>query len=67
MKLGELNSSTDVVLLDELSSFFTESTGFTPPEKVAGALKNSLLEKSIVLAVTENFTDADTTSYGGQN
>ena len=25
MKLGELNSNTDVVLLDELSSFFTES------------------------------------------
>ena len=64
MKLGELNSNTDVVLPDELSSFFTESTGFTPPTDVAGALKNPILEKSIVLTVTENFADADTTSYG---
>lgn len=51
----------------KLDDFFTESNGFTPPTTVAGALKNSLLEKSIVLAVTENFADADTTSYGGQN
>lgn len=51
----------------KLDDFFTESNSFTPPEKVAGALKNSLLEKSIVLAVTKNFSDADTTAYGGQN
>lgn len=50
--------------LMKLDDFFTESTGFTPPINVAGALKNSILEKSIVLAVTENFADADTTSYG---
>ena len=48
----------------KLDDLFTESTGFTPPTDVAGALKNSLLEKSIVLAVTKNFADADTTSYG---
>ena len=48
----------------KLDDFFTESTGFTPPTDVAGALKNSTLEKSIVLAVTKNFGDADNTSYG---
>lgn len=48
----------------KLDDFFTESTGFTPPTSVAGALKNSTLEKSIVLAVTKNFGDADNTYYG---
>ena len=48
----------------KLDDFFTESTGFTPPTSVAGALKNSTLEKSIILAVMENFGDADNTSYG---
>lgn len=50
--------------LRKLDDFFTESTGFTPPTEVAGSLKNSTLEKSIVLAVTKNFGDADNTYYG---
>ena len=48
----------------KLDEFFTNADSFTPPTEVAGALKNSMLEKSIVLAVTENFVDADNTSYG---
>ena len=48
----------------KLDDFFTNSNSFTPPTEVSGALKNSMLEKSIVLAVTENFVDADNTSYG---
>lgn len=50
--------------LRKLDDFFTESMGFTPPTSVAGALKNSTLEKSIILAVMENFGDADNTYYG---
>ena len=48
----------------KVHDFFTNADSFTPPTDVAGALKNSMLEKSIVLAVTENFGDADNTSYG---